>query len=95
MNEIRHTLIGQEIKRIRLEKGIIRCEFSKRIGISDRHMSRIENTGQKLSIQLIKKIAEELNISDVYLCALALNHSDNVSQEQLLILESVIQTIFK
>ena len=94
MKEIKQTLVGKEIKRIRNEKGIKRYAFADSIGISDRHMSRIENTGQKLTVELIKKIAEELNISGVYLCALALNHSDNVSQEQLSILENVIQTIF-
>lgn len=95
MKEIKQTLVGKEIKRIRNDKGIKRYAFADSIGISDRHMSRIENTGQKLSVELIKKIAEELQISPVYLCVLAISDSNQVSEDKLSVLEAFINKWFE
>jgi len=94
MKELMQTLVGKEIKRIRKEKAITTVALAEKIGISDRHLRRIENSAQIISIDLIKKIAEALEVSDIHLYVLASNNSVNISQEQLIILENVIKAIF-
>lgn len=92
MNEFKQTIVGKEIKRIRKEKNLKLNELAERIGISDRHLRRIENSDQVLSVDLIKKIANALEVSDVYLYVLISGNFSSISQEKLIILENIIES---
>lgn len=41
--------IGKTIKNIRIKSGLSQCEFAKKIGISQPHLSRVENGYENMS----------------------------------------------
>ena len=51
------------IKKLRLEKGISQEELSNQIGIDRKYASLIEKGDRNLSILMLRKITEGLNIS--------------------------------
>ena len=55
--------IGENIKRLRLEKGITQEQLSEKLGISQKHLSIIETGTQFASASLIERICEELEVS--------------------------------
>jgi transcriptional regulator with XRE-family HTH domain len=55
--------LGERIKQIRKEKGIKQKDLDYSLDIEKSNMSRIESGNTNPTIILLKKIAEELNIS--------------------------------
>jgi transcriptional regulator with XRE-family HTH domain len=55
--------LGERIKQIRKEKGIKQKDLGYSLDIEKSNMSRIESGNTNPTIILLKKIAEELNIS--------------------------------
>lgn len=56
-------MIGERVKRLRKEKSITLSELAERANISKSYLSNIErNINQNPSIQIIKKIADVLNV---------------------------------
>lgn len=58
-------MLGQNIKRYRLFKGIKAETFAKKIGLSPEHLSKLENankTAKNIGLNYLIKIAEELDI---------------------------------
>lgn len=58
---------GQEIKRIRLERGISQNQLAKSAGISQAGLSAIENTTKSPNIDTLGRIANVLGVSTDYL----------------------------
>ena len=57
MNE---KALGREIKHLRLKAEMTLREFARRLGISPAHQSDIEHGRRRPSLELLRKIAEEL-----------------------------------
>ncbi|GAB4018832.1 helix-turn-helix domain-containing protein [Spirosoma koreense] len=55
--------VSFRIKLIRLEKGISQTEVADTIGMERSNYNRMENRGEKLSFELIEKIAKALGVS--------------------------------
>lgn len=54
--------IGEIMKQIRTEKGISTYDLSKKTGISQSTISKLENNKRRADIDIIKKIAEALEV---------------------------------
>lgn len=54
--------IGENIKKIRLEKGLTRQELAKALKVSDSTISRYENNKREPNMETLNKIAEILDI---------------------------------
>lgn len=54
--------IGQRIKTIRTKKGLTQEQVAEMVGISQKHLSRIEKGYHKPRFDMIIKIAEALNV---------------------------------
>lgn len=55
--------IGENIKRIRKEKGMTQKELGEKLGVSQSAIGQFENTSSNLKIDTIKKIAEALDVN--------------------------------
>ena len=56
-------IIGQNIKRIRLEQGLSQESLAEKIGLSSGHIVQVEGGFKCLSIAPLAKVAEALNVS--------------------------------
>ena len=73
-------MIGEQVKKYRLEKGISLSELAERAGVAKSYLSSIErNIQSNPSIQFLEKVAAVLNIPVETL----LNDGDNTEQEKL------------
>lgn len=52
-----HNDIGKRIKALRKEKGLSQAEFAKAVGISQPHLSRVENGYENISKSVQELIA--------------------------------------
>lgn len=52
-----HMDIGEQIKALRKEKGLSQAEFAKTVGISQPHLSRVENGHENISKSVQELIA--------------------------------------
>ena len=58
-------MIGKNIKALRKKNQLTQPEFAKLIGVSRNSLSRYENGTSSISIELIDKISQTLNVSYV------------------------------
>ena len=58
-------MIGKNIKALRKKNQLTQPEFAKMIGVSRNSLSRYENGTSSISIELIDKICQKLNVSYV------------------------------
>ena len=58
-------MIGKNIKALRKKNQLTQSEFAKLIGVSRNSLSRYENGTSSISIELIDKICQKLNVSYV------------------------------
>lgn len=65
--------IGKRIKKIRTQKGLSTYEISRKTGISQSAVSRLENGKRKADADIIEKIAEALEVSPDKLTGKALS----------------------
>lgn len=63
----RNILLGQKIKEIRKKRGLTQDFLAEKVGIDSKHLSRIECGKNSLSLNLLYKICDVLNIEP---CAL-------------------------
>lgn len=59
--------IGDNIKKIRKEKGFTQQQFAKEINISQSYLSDLENNRKNISTKTLELLSEKLNISMNYL----------------------------
>ncbi len=74
--------MGKRIATRRSESKINQAELAERVGISNNHMSAIENGRQKPSLDTFVKICNALNTTPDYLL-LGVMHFGNVPQDVL------------
>jgi len=55
--------VNKKIKEIRLNLGLNQSQFAKKIGISRTHLSTLENEKALPSLELLKKISDEFEVS--------------------------------
>lgn len=63
MNGIEYGLLGKRIHSARKKMGLTQAELGERVGVSDSHISHIENGKAKPSLKMILAIFSVLNIS--------------------------------
>ncbi len=78
--EIQYDLIGQRIKLRRKERNIKQADMAEHLGISNNHMSSIENGRQKPSLEILLHICDYLCVTPDYLL-LGNMHADDVSKD--------------
>ena len=99
--------IGQRIKAKRIEKGFTQEQLSEISGISQKHISRIEQGYHDTHFTMIYKIAKALNVpidafaidfeednSNIFLSSIRAD-VENMSKKQLDMLRDSIETIKK
>ena len=60
--KINNKLIGEQILKFRLKKNLFQKDLAQQVGISPNSLSRIERGDTQISINLLLKIANVLNI---------------------------------
>lgn len=61
--DLNYKQVGERIKRLRIQKGISQTELAQEIGISQTHMSNIENGNAGISLWTAVKISRVLECS--------------------------------
>lgn len=61
--------VGEKIKEIRLNNSLTQQDFSKSLGISRPHLSKIESGKENASDSVLRLISELYNINYDYLCS--------------------------
>lgn len=64
---IDYKKLGEQIKRLRIERGLTQEALAERIGCNTSHISNIENNYTKLSLNVLFAISNVLNVSIDYL----------------------------
>lgn len=82
--DVNYELIGVRIKRYRENKGLSQEELGSIIGISNRHLSKVETGAKNPSLELILNIANALNITADDLLVDYLNNSTEKQNTELL-----------
>ena len=59
--------VSRRIKAIRIEKRISQTDVAEKIGMERSNYNRMENRGEKLSVDLLEKIADALDVSIIQL----------------------------
>lgn len=59
--------VGENIKKIRKEKGITQKQLGERLGVSQAAIVQFENSNSNLKLETIKKIANALGVSETRL----------------------------
>ena len=59
-------MIGKNIQNLRKDYRLTQVDFAKNIGISVRNLHRFENELRLPPIDVIKRIVDTYNISDIY-----------------------------
>lgn len=72
--------MGQRIRTRRKSLAIKQYDLAERLGISNNHLSAIENGTQNTTIDVLIKICDELQVTPDYLL-LGSMHSNNVPQD--------------
>ena len=92
------NLLSENIKRLRIAKGINQVEFSKRLGVTKQCVSNWENDNVAPSVEMLIKIADFFKVSTDYL----LGRSDRpyidvsgLSEEQIAHITLIIGDIKK
>ena len=56
-------VLGQKIKRLRKERGLLQVDLAVRVGVSTGYIGSIEQGARTPSLKLLKKLARALKIS--------------------------------
>lgn len=59
--------LGEKIKRRRKQSGLSQGELAERVGINPTHLSRLEGGRYQPSVEVLKKLADVLEVSTDYL----------------------------
>ena len=89
-------MIGERIKRLRLQKGISLTELAEKAGVAKSYISSIERNLQKNpSIQFLEKIASVLNVPVDHLIHDEINTSELDSDWMVIVKEAMNSGISK
>ena len=82
MAEDYNKLIGTRVKMLRITKGISQTELAKQIGVTQTHLSNIENGKNYPNSETIEKIAKGLGVEVFEL--FVVEHLAEIDNEKLL-----------
>ncbi|MBE5836180.1 MAG: helix-turn-helix transcriptional regulator [Butyrivibrio sp.] len=82
--EINYDELGKRIKNLRLEKGLTQENLAEYVGCNTSHISNIENSSTKLSLNVLLAVANALNVSVDYLLADQLNSTSTVLSQEII-----------
>lgn len=82
--DAKYDLIGARIKLYREDKGLSQEELGERIGISNRHLSKVETGAKNPSLELVLNIANALKITVDDLLTDYLTNADEKQNSELL-----------
>lgn len=82
--EINYDELGKRIKNLRLEKGLTQENLAEYVGCNTSHISNIENSYTKLSLNVLLAVANALNVSVDYLLADQLNSTSTVLSQEII-----------
>lgn len=96
---------GQRIARRRKSRKLKQTELAEKLGISNNHLSAIENGKENPSLEMLMKICETLEITPDYLL-LGTMHSNNIptniteglrlcSPEDLILLSGIVELMIE
>lgn len=77
MSSVDYTLIGERIKKIRLEKGISQVQMAKDFGISSVFISRIEKGMGKVNLTRLTQFSEYFDVPLNYFLSGSYENSKN------------------
>lgn len=69
---------GRRIKQIRTQQSLTQVEFSKRICVSQPHLSKVEHDEEKLSKPVIRLISLTFDISEEWINTGVINVTDQL-----------------
>ncbi len=75
-------IVGARIKRLRKEKRMTAVEFGIRLGVSTSHIQQIEQGGRKMSVDLLCRILDVLEIDANTLLGIETCHHDGISIDE-------------
>lgn len=82
--EINYEELGKKIKNLRLEKGLTQENLAEYVGCNTSHISNIENSYTKLSLNVLLAVANALNVSVDYLLADQLNSTSTILSQEII-----------
>ena len=82
--EIDYEELGKKIKNLRIEKGLTQENLAEYVGCNTSHISNIENSYTKLSLNVLLAVANALNVSVDYLLAVQLNSTSTILSQEIL-----------
>ena len=82
--EINYEELGKKIKNLRIEKGLTQENLADYVGCNTSHISNIENSYTKLSLNVLLAIANALNVSIDYLLADQLNSTSTIISQEII-----------
>ncbi len=86
-------MLGEQIKRLRMCKGLTQVEMAKIFGVTKQSVSNWENENIMPSIELLIKIAKFFNVSTDYILGLSEEHAlntDGLSEIQIAHIQAII-----
>lgn len=76
--------IGENIKRIRKEKGLTQKALGERCNISEGNIRKYESNRQKPKIETIQRIANALNVSVLDILNFEFSHKDKEKMKEII-----------
>ena len=89
-------MLGEQIKRLRMCKGLTQVEMAKIFGVTKQSVSNWENENIMPSVDLLVKIAKFFSVSTDYILGLSKEHAlntDGLSELQIAHIQTIIDDI--
>ena len=87
--EVDYKVLGARIKEVRLNRGLTQDNLAEMVGCNTSHISNIENSYTKLSLNVLLAIANSLDTSVDYLLCNQVNDTSSALNKEIL---RVLQT---
>ena len=87
--EVDYKALGVRIKEVRLNRGLTQDNLAEMVGCNTSHISNIENSYTKLSLNVLLAIANSLDTSVDYLLCNQVNDTSSALNKEIL---RVLQT---
>lgn len=91
-------MLGEQIKSLRMCKGLNQVELAKILGVTKQSVSNWENENIMPSIDMLIKIAKFFSVSTDYLLGISENHAlntDGLSELQIAHIQTLIDDIIR
>lgn len=82
--EVDYKALGARIKEVRLNRGLTQDNLAEMVGCNTSHISNIENSYTKLSLNVLLAIANSLNTSVDYLLCNQVNDTSSALNKEIL-----------